>query len=81
MGFLDDARASSVRSYPNKIDQIKAVLSKKDYAEFMEAMLDPTISQVAITEALKKRGVHIGKGTISEHRRDLMRQGEKNVNR
>ena len=75
MGFLDDARVNSRREYPNKLDQIKAVLSDEDYEEFLQAMFDPTISQVAITKALQKRGVHIGKGTISEHRRELTQRG------
>lgn len=81
MGFLDDARSHTKRNYPNKLDQIKAALSDEDYQEFLAAMVDPTISQVAIAQALKKRGIDIGKGTISEHRREILQQGGSNVNR
>ena len=36
-------------------------------------MLDPRISQMALVRALQRRGIHIGKGTISEMRRDFIR--------
>jgi len=72
MGFLDDARAHEKRAWPNKIDQIRAALSEEEFGEFVAAMLDLTISQRAITMALKKRGIHMGQGTISYHRRNML---------
>jgi len=77
MGFLDDARsATHKRVFPNKIDEIKRALSDEDFAEFVAAMQDPTISQRAIVETLKKRGVHMGQGTLSYHRRFFLDKGD-----
>jgi len=77
MGFLDDARsATHKRVFPNKIDEIKRALSDEEFAEFVAAMQDPTISQRAIVEALKKRGVHMGQGTLSYHRRFFLEKGD-----
>lgn len=74
MGFLDDARAESNAVRQNKIDVIKALLSEKDYKDFVAAMSDPTITNRAIMIALKKRGIHVGAGTMSHHRRELTKQ-------
>lgn len=74
MGFLDDARAESITVRQNKIDVIKASLSEKDYKDFVAAMQDPTISGRAIIIALKKRGIHIGAGTMSHYRRELTKR-------
>lgn len=76
MGFLDEARAASVTVRQTKIDVIKASLSDKDYKDFVAAMADPTISGRAIIIALKKRGIHVGAGTMSHYRRELQQQGD-----
>jgi hypothetical protein len=73
---MDEVRAESNPPRRNKMDEIKATLSKKDCDDFLEALLDETISQMALVRALQRRGVHIGKGTISEMRRDFIRQHE-----
>lgn len=72
MGFLEETRSETGRVYRNKVDEIKETLSKKDCADFMEALNDITISQAAIVRALQKRGIKIGNGTISNLRRELL---------
>jgi len=77
VGFLEDARnATHKRVFPNKIEEIKRALSDEEFAEFVAAMQDPTISQRAIAEALKKRGIHVGQGTLSYHRRFFLEKGD-----
>lgn len=72
MGFLEETRSETGRVYRGKIDEIKETLSKKDCADFMEALNDISISQAAIVRALQKRGVRIGTGTISNLRREVL---------
>ena len=71
MGFLDETRSHTGRVYHNKMDDIKRVLSKKDYSDFLEAMNDTTISQAAIARVLRKRGIEISKSTVSAFRQEL----------
>ena len=71
MGFLDETRSHTGRVYRNKMDDIKQVLSKKDYSDFLEAMNDTTISQAAIARVLRKRGIEISKSTVSAFRQEL----------
>ena len=72
MGLLKEVTDESHPRRRNKMDEIKEKLSKQDHKEFLEAMLDPRISQMALVRALQRRGVHVGKGTISEMRRDFI---------
>lgn len=72
MGLMDEVVAESNPPRRDKMDEIKEKLSKQDCQEFLEALLDVRISQMALVRALQRRGIHIGKGTISEMRRDFI---------
>lgn len=73
MGLLDEVREESRPKRRTKLDEIREKLNDEDYAEFREAMLDTTISQMSLVRALAKRKVHIGAGTLSELRRAMIR--------
>lgn len=74
MGLLDEVKAESNPPRRNKMQEIRETLEADDFEDFKTALLDPTVSQMSIVRALQKRGVHIGKGTISEMRRDYVRE-------
>lgn len=71
---MDEVKSESHPKRRNKMDEIKEKLTKQDYKEFIEAMVDVRISQMALVRALQRRGIPIGKGTISEMRREFIRQ-------
>lgn len=71
---MDEVKSESHPKRRNKMDEIKDKLTKQDYKEFIEAILDVRISQMALVRALQRRDIHIGKGTISEMRREFIRQ-------
>ena len=73
MGLMDEVKAESHPPRRGKMDEIKEKLSKEDCRDFLDALLDVRISQMALVRALQRRGIHIGKGTISEMRRDFIR--------
>jgi hypothetical protein len=73
MGLMDEVVAESNPPRRGKMDEIKEKLTKQDCEEFLAALLDVRISQLALVRALQRRGIHIGKGTISEMRRDFIR--------
>lgn len=66
MGFLDEAKTLSLSS--SKHDEIRAKLEPKDYKEFVAALADPSISNVGIAKALKKRGIECAPNTIARIR-------------
>lgn len=74
MGLLDEVRSESLPPRRNKMDEIREKLEADDFEDFKVAMLDPAVSQMSIVRALQKRGIHIGKGTISEMRRTYVRE-------
>lgn len=74
MGLMDEVKSDSNPVRRNKMDEIKDKLTKQDYQEFIQAMLDVRISQMALVRALQRRDIHIGKGTISEMRREYIRK-------
>jgi hypothetical protein len=73
MGLMDEVVAESNPPRRGKMDEIKEKLSKEDCQDFLDALVDTRISQMALVRALQRRGIHIGKGTISEMRRDFIR--------
>lgn len=73
MGLIDEVRNESRPSRKNKMTEIIQCLSPEDLKDFQEALLDERLSQAAIVRALQRRGIHIGKGTISEMRREYIR--------
>ena len=72
MGLLEEVKADSNPPRRNKLDDIRDTLNKQDFEEFMVAIVDVRVSQRSLIRALQKRGVHIGTGTISEMRRNLI---------
>jgi hypothetical protein len=74
MGLMDEVFAESHPRRRNKMDEIREKLSEEDLAEFQAAMLDVRVSQMSIVRALQRRGIHVGKGTISEMRREFIRE-------
>lgn len=73
MGLMDEVFAESHPRRRNKMDEIREKLNEEDLAEFRAAMLDVRVSQMSIVRALQRRGIHVGKGTISEMRREFIR--------
>lgn len=73
MGLMDEFKAEAVGPRRNKMDEIREKLSAEDYNDFIEALDIPSISQMTLVRVLAKRGVHIGHGTISEMRRNWLR--------
>ena len=71
---MDEVKSESHPARRNKMDEIREKLTEQDYKEFMEAILDERISQMALVRALQRRNIPIGKGTISEMRREFIRQ-------
>jgi ribosomal protein L29 len=74
VGMMDELMGEVNTPRRNKWSEIQEKLDKKDFDEFCEALQEPKISQASLRRALAKRGVHIGTGTISELRRDYLRQ-------
>jgi hypothetical protein len=72
MGLMDEVRNESQPSRRNKMDEIREKLEEQDFFEFLEALMDPRISQSSLVRALQRRDIHIGKGTISEMRRQYI---------
>jgi hypothetical protein len=70
---MDDLLSDVVAPRRTKMTEIREKLEPKDLKEFIEALETPTISQAALRRALAKRGIRIGVGTISELRRDHLR--------
>lgn len=74
MGLMDEVKAESNPPRRNKMDEITEKLSKQDYKDFLDAMLDIRISQKALIRALQRRNIRIGTGTMSELRQQIIRQ-------
>jgi type II secretory pathway component PulK len=72
MGFRDEVLADTLPVRRTKMDDIRDTLGETDYAEFLEALTDPTISNASIRRVLQKRGVTIGVATISIMRREYV---------
>ncbi len=70
MGKLLDAMRAE---RPNNTveTRLKKELSEEDYADFLFAIKDPTISGHAICRALNANGFKVGISTISSMRRKL----------
>lgn len=56
--------------------EIESKLDKDSYADFMEAMMDRSISVKAIREGLLACGIEISAGPIQKWREELARDGK-----
>jgi hypothetical protein len=74
MGLMDEVKSESNPPRRNKLDEIMEKLTKEDYQEFVQAVLDVHISQKALIRALQRRGIRIGTGTMSEMRQQFIRE-------
>lgn len=67
MGLVDEAKVLTGR--PTFLDIVKTTLSKQDYAEFIQAMQDRSISSAAISKVLSGRGIKSSEAAIRRWRR------------
>jgi hypothetical protein len=72
MGLMDEISKQdrSIR-YSSKLAELKDKLSPEDFADFMDAINNPRISQSAIRRVLQARGIMVGSGTLSRLRSEL----------
>lgn len=73
MGLLDDIGSEQATLNPNMcpVARLLPELDDADAEDFKEAISDPGIAHVAVTRALKKRGIHLDTQGLSRHRRHL----------
>ena len=69
--FMTEVKSYQRTYRGGKLEEIKAKLSKADWADFVQAMLDPAVPSVAIIRALDKHGIKISTGGISTIRARL----------
>lgn len=69
--FMTEVKSYKRTYRGGKLEEIKAKLSKDDWADFVKAMADPAVTSVAIIKALEKCGVKISTGGISTLRARL----------
>jgi hypothetical protein len=77
MGLMDEVRDESYPPRRNKMDEIREKLSGQDLLDFLEALMDPRISQASLIHALRRRDVHISGGTMSAMRRQYVNEHRK----
>lgn len=66
---MDEINADSrPRTYPTKLDELRAKLSPEDFEELMGAIKDPTINQNAIRRVLRTRGITVSSGWLCQFR-------------
>lgn len=69
MGFLEEVKGESLKiKNVSVLPLIENTLGKKEFAEFVTAVNDPTIPCSAIVRVLKKKGVSVSENTIRKYR-------------
>lgn len=68
MGLLGEVRSASTAKKRCRLDEIKEELGDEG-EELQEAFDDENVTNIAIYEVLRKRGLKVGEHAISRHRR------------
>lgn len=69
--LLEEIRTAAVRNpRPGILDKIRGEMSEQDFADFLAALNDVSISSRAIAGVMRNRGIQVSDSWIVKYRRE-----------
>lgn len=69
--LLEEIRTAAVRNpRPGILDKIRGEMSEQDFADFLAALNDVSISSRAIAGVMRNRGIRVSDSWIVKYRRE-----------